>query len=172
MLIIICLLSGCSTDSNNSDITLNLENSYDSGYDDGYNDGYDACLNRPKKEIFEDEYNDFKSMIVNLMYDYKYDTVQEIQHYYPDIVDKALEDEFGTTSIADITEYLEDYRKEQEETVVAICEFCKRTVYAIDAIRRSSCEALHDLSYDCPTCTYVHSKCLYENDPPRIEINP
>ena len=168
MLIIICLLSGCS----NSTVTPTLENSYDDGYIEGYNAGYEDCLNHPKEEIFENEYTKFKSMIVSLMYDYKYDAVQEIQHYYPEVVGEALENEFGVKNIADIVEYLENYRIEQEETVVGTCEFCKQAVYANDAIRYSSCKTLHESSDVCPICTYVHSNCLLENDPLEIEKNP
>lgn len=164
VLISVCLLSGCS----NSTVNPTLENSYDDGYNEGYNAGYEAYLNRPKEEIFENEYNEFKLMIVNLMYDYKYDAVQEIQHYYPKAVEEALENEFGTKNIADITKYLENYREEQEKTAVGICEFCKKTVYANDATRYSSCKTLHKTSDDCSICTYVHSDCLFENDPPRI----
>lgn len=168
ILIIICLFSGCSNNStvkNAMDIDPTSENSYN----DGYYDGYEDYLNHSKEEIFEDEYNEFKSMIVNLMYDYKYDVVKEIQHYYPEVVEEALENEFGAKNIADVIKYLENYRKDQEKTVVGTCKFCQQTVYANDAIRYSSCNTLHETFDDCSICTYVHSNCLFENDPPNIK---
>ena len=166
-LIIICLFIGCSNNSTvNND--MDVESTFEKSYNDGYHDGYEDCLNRPKEEMFEDEYDEFKMLVVNLMYDYQYDAVKKIHAYYPQAVDEAVEDEFGTKNIEDVIEYLEDYRKKQEETVVGICEFCQMTVYADDAIRYSHCNTLHESSDDCPVCTYVHSECLFENDPPRI----
>ena len=169
-----CLLCGCSTNATNGD-DLAMESALKKSYADGYNDGYEACLNRSQEDIFEEGHHEFRLLIANLMYDYQYDTVEEIYNYYPEDVEEALECEFGTRDMMSVIEYLEDNRIVQENTVVGICKYCNETVYASDAVHDSSnctSDDIHQSPADCPTHSYVHSKCLFENDPPKINKEP
>ena len=172
------LMHGCSVNSssqNRTDTESIREDGYNAGYEDGYNAGYESCLNDATGAKYEDEYQDFKLAIINLMYDYEYDAVRKIHQHYKNGVEAALENEFGTKDIDAIVNYLESYRIEQEKMVVGTCKYCGKTVYNSDAVHLSSdctADSVHQSPADCPTHSYVHKECLFQNDPPKIEKEP
>ena len=151
MLILLCTLCACSSNHNNTD-TDAYDDSYEQGYEDGYNDTHDG-------NYIENNYNedahDLQNFIINLVYDGKYDTVRDLQEEYPEKVNPALENEFGTTDFDIIIDYLDN----ESKTIIGECEICNNPVYA-DEI------AVLPEGIDC-----AHHKCISSannNDPPRI----
>lgn len=166
MLVIVTIalfaLCGCSSQQRNMndvDFEDTYENGYDEGYEDGYESGYeDGCdiIISDKNftyDSYEDEYHSFQMVIVNLMYDQEYETVEKILDYYSEGVETALENEFGTTDIPTIKEYIDG----EARTAVGNCQYCKKSVYANDAVSLANGD-------DC-----AHSKCFFENNSFKID---
>jgi hypothetical protein len=151
--------SGCVSKQSESKHQDDYDSNYQAGYDEGYNDGY-ACgfedgLN---EDNYEDEYLEFQSTVISLMYDYEYEAVEKLFEYYPEAVGSFLENEFGTTDIPTIIEYLESERTLYPDTIVGKCKYCGEDVCHKDAIHWANI-------YDIDDRGLAHQNCYNENNP-------
>lgn len=155
--------SGCVSKQSESKHQDDYDSNYQAGYDEGYNDGY-ACgfedgLNEDTyKDTYEDEYLEFQSTVISLMYDYEYEAVEKLFEYYPEAVGSFLENEFGTTDIPTIIEYLESERTLYPDTIVGKCKYCGEDVCHKDAIHWANI-------YDTADRGLAHQNCYNENNP-------
>lgn len=151
--------SGCVSKQSDSKHQDDYDSNYQAGYDEGYNDGY-ACgfedgLN---EDNYEDEYLEFQSTVISLMYDYEYEAVEKLFEYYPEAVGSFLENEFGTTDIPTIIEYLESKRTLYPDTIVGKCKYCDEDVCHKDAIHWANI-------YDTDDQGLAHQNCYNGNNP-------
>lgn len=151
--------SGCVSKQSESKHQDDYDSNYQAGYNEGYNDGY-ACgfedgLN---EDNYEDEYLEFQSTVISLMYDYEYEVVEKLFEYYPEAVGSFLENEFGTTDIPTIIEYLESERTLYPDTIVGKCKYCGEDVCHKDAIHWANI-------YDTDDRGLAHQNCYNENNP-------
>lgn len=151
--------SGCVSKQSESKHQDDYDSNYQAGYDEGYNDGY-ACgfedgLN---EDNYEDEYLEFQSTVISLMYDYEYEAVEKLFEYYPEAVGSFLENEFGTTDIPTIIEYLESERTLYPDTIVGKCKYCGEDVCHKDVIHWANI-------YDTDDRGLAHQNCYNENNP-------
>ena len=152
------ILNGCANNHNanesHSDYDIGFQDGYDDGYGEGYNNGLETCLNT---ENYEDEYLEFQSTIITLMYDYEYETVEKMFEYYPEAVGSFLIQEFGTDNIPEIIDYLESEREVYPDTIVGKCMYCGEDVFYKDVVHITSIHEPHEISY-------AHHNCVDQNE--------
>ena len=160
-------LNGCTSNQT----VLQYDNGYNAGHDDGYSDGYDDGYSEgyddgynycwdigSNQENFEEEYLEFGSTIIALMYDYEYETVEKLFEYCPEAIETFLEYEFGTANIPAIIDDLESERTLYPDTIVGKCKYCGEDVCHKDAIHWMNI-------YDQNDRGCAHQNCYAENNP-------